>query len=219
MIQPINNNLEAVFIDLDRTLILYDDPNLENNMVLKWLKSIGYSDPENIFFSEEWSDHSKRYDLLGVDKWTYRTKLRPLFQDVELEYKKNLLRFGKVKIAPHAKEFLEQIKLPKALISNSAFSLVQFMTRYFYIEDFFNYIYKRPYDYEDLCKPDCRVAQEVIKSMHLSTYSKIAMIGDSSIDMKFANNSNLKAIAIFNNLKESDLYFKNFTHLLQYFKE
>ena len=87
------------------------------------------------------------------------------------------------------------------------------MTQKFGIDELFDHIFKRPYDFEDLKKPDPKVAFQAMKEISLSKSNQIYMVGDSSIDMEFAKNSGLIAVALFNNNDGCDYFFNDFISL------
>ena len=215
----LNQSLDALFIDLDRTILIYDDLDMENNIVLRWLSYLGYQNPEKLFYSEDWNKLEERYKMLDTNEIDYKLNLRPKFQKVELDYKQELFRAGKVTMAAGAACLLKNINIPTALISNSAYPLVDFMVQEFGINGVFDFVYRRPYNFEDIRKPDCRVGFKAMHTMGLLPTSNIVMVGDSMIDMKFARNCGFKAFNIASQQEDYDHFFLNFQALHQYFKK
>lgn len=211
--------MKALFFDLDYTIVNYDDDSLDDKMMLEWLKSEGVKNPEKIYFSDSWTNLDERMKYFGIDLDTYRLEWRPRFPNIEMTHKKRLYDNEKIWINKGAKEFINNLTIPKALISNSAPIVVDWILNKFGLDDSFDYIYKRPYDYEDIRKPDPRVALEVMKAMLLENPNDIGMIGDSKTDLDFARNSGLTPILLFNSNHKTDLYFGDFNELHVYFKQ
>ena len=197
-------------LDLDYTIVHYDDNSLDNKMMLEWLKSEGVKNPEKIYFSEAWTNLDERMKYFGIDLDTYRSEWRPRFPNIEMTHKKRLYDNEKLWINKGAKKFINDLTIPKALISNSAPIVVDWLLNKFGLDDSFDYIYKRPYDYEDIKKPDPKVALEVMNAMSLENPNEIGMVGDSKTDLDFARNSGLISIIIYNNIEGADLFFSSF---------
>lgn len=212
-------DFDAIFIDLDKTIIHYDEISLDDNMMLEWLRGEGVINPEKIYFSKDWHDMEKRLCYLGVTLEEYRYEWRPRFSDIEIEYKKKLLKNKKARLNEGSKEFIDDLIIPLALISNSAPKVVDFMLEQFNLGDKFSYIYRRPYDFEDIKKPNSKVCKDAMKLLGITDPSRIAMIGDSKADMLFAKNSGLFAINLFFEQKHYDLFFHDFPEMHTYFKK
>jgi len=211
--------MKALFFDLDYTIVHYDYESLDDKMMLEWLRSEGVNEPEKIYFSNEWNNLEKRMKYFRTDINTYKLEWRPRFQTIEMEHKRRLYNNGKIWINDGAKEFINDVKVPKALISNSASSVVDWLLDKFQLSNSFDYIYRRPYDYEDIRKPDSRVATKVMEAMFLDSQSKIGMIGDSITDMVFAKNAGLISISLFHKLNGCDMYFETFEEMSRHLKK
>jgi FMN phosphatase YigB (HAD superfamily) len=205
--------MKALFFDLDYTIVHYDDDSLDDKMMLEWLKSEGVENPEKIYFSDTWTNLDERMKYFGIDLDTYRLEWRPRFPNIEMIHKKRLYDNEKIWINKGAKEFINDLTIPKALISNSAPIVVDWLLNEFGLGDSFDYIYKRPYDYDDIRKPDPKVASEVMKALSIESPSEIGMIGDSKTDIEFARNSGLISIVMYNNIEGTDLFFTNFNDM------
>ena len=211
--------MKAVFIDLDKTIIHYDDPSLDDNMMLEWLRREGVSNPEGIYFTNEWPDIKKRLDYLNVDLSEYRNKWRPRFPDVEIKYKKRMVHENEVRLNEGALEFLEDLVIPVALISNSAPKVVDYMLEHFELSGYFNYLFRRKYDFDDITKPHASVGNNARISLGLTNSDKICMIGDSNSDMQFAKNCGFIGINMFFKQNEFDFFFDSFSEMHNYFRE
>jgi len=210
---------DAFFLDYDDTIVRYSQSNLNEQIMIEWLSSEGIPNPKLTFFTDRWRDMKQRLDMLGTDYITYRTVIRPRFQFVELEYKKRLLKNGRMTLNDGVLDFLDDSAVPLALISNSSPLVLNYFLDVFGIEDLFSYIYKRKYDLDDVIKPDKCIADEALATLGLSAPGRVAMIGDSDVDVRFARNANLFSINLFTVQEGCDLHFSGFPEMHSYFKD
>jgi len=207
--------IDGIFFDLDNTIIKYKNPNIDNDIIYDWLINCGCKNPDKIMFSNDWKNLEKRLSFFNIDYFTFMSNWNPQFKKSELKIKQNALINKEVSLYDHAFEFLRDIKTPKALITNSSNQVVQMFLSYFELNDLFDYVFTRNYDYLDLRKPNPLIANNAIKILNIKR-NNIIMIGDGEVDKEFSKHSNLKFFNLHYKQHDYHKFFEDFKSLRRY---
>ncbi|RLG21083.1 hypothetical protein DRN74_03540 [Candidatus Micrarchaeota archaeon] len=208
--------MDAIFFDLDNTLVLWRIP-IHQEIVTRFLKVMGVENPEH-FYQNYWHDVEERLEKLAITAEDYLTVWRPVLFEVIVKTKKELMP-KYAYLAPGALKLLRRVKKPKALVSNSLAESVHNVLRFFKIEKYFDYIYERDFYNEDEHKPKRIVAEKVCNALGIRPNKNILMLGDSEVDIEFAHNSGLTAIAIGRYHDDADYYYPNLEEFYRHIRK
>jgi len=207
--------IESIFMDLDNTIVHYNNKFIDYEIIYDWLTNCGVTEPEKIIFSNDWENLEKRLDFFGVDYKTFMSEWNPRFKISELNIKKQAIQKNEISLYDGVKDFIKRINIPLALVTNSSREVVDLILSHFNLNNSFDYVFTRNYDYIDLKKPDKKVSEIVIQKLGICKRN-IVMIGDSRGDMDFSINSNLKFFNVHDRQIKSDYFFANFRSLYTY---
>jgi len=199
--------VKVIIFDLDGTLLLRSDKNWETNQLILWLKYNGVKNPEQMIRNDKWPNREQRIFLLGIDTEKYK-KWYENFQIVEYQNNIKLLNENQISLAQEATKLLKIVSKPIALVSNSCKEWVNYSIDFFDIRKYFDFIFERDYRFGKPIKPDTKV-----KLILEENFGKLSpesfVIGDSRKDMEFAKSMGFRFISVYNEMIESDYYFKD----------
>ncbi len=205
-----------ILIDLEDTLTVYQDKDRAQHTKIEWLIYNRVPNPEEVLAHPDFKTRSTRLGLLGIDETEYR-KWYLNFSDVEFAFFKQKYLAGQMEIKPDALAFIKNSPLPVILVSNSSPKWIDFILDAYRLTPYFNYIFKRTYEFDDIRKPDKRVLDIIECDIRDVVSSDSVMIGDARNDYLFAQNCHLKFIAMFNQF-EGAVTFDNFKDVADYLK-
>ena len=182
--------------------------------MLKQLEYNKVNNPLEIYNNQLFTNRKERLKLLNINISDYK-KWYENFNIVEYntyieEFKKN-----KIKIENDTLKFIKECKIPLILVSNSSPMWIDFILNKYKIKKYFKYAFNRKYIIDDVKKPNPEVIKIIENGINDKINDNSIVVGDSIEDYKFAQNSNLKFISMYNKIDDS-LNFENFTELLKY---
>jgi len=191
--------------DLDNTILEIPNPSeYFDNILNETLKKLT-KNPEDLPSREErnkfWFSGENYTNLLeswGIIDGPYFWKF---FDEIDYEYRINLVEQGKLCLYNDVKNVLEEISKANkklALISNTADYIVKFILEKFEISHLFHETFGLGYEKDqEVAKPSPEGILYVLKKLNFnSNESKAIMVGDSRLDVFAAKRANIKACLI-----------------------
>lgn len=205
-----------ILIDLEDTLTVYQDKERAKSTIIEWLNYNHVPNPEEIISNPDFKRRETRLPLLGINENEYK-KWFLNFNEVEFTFFKKNYSAKTMEIKSDAIDFIKNAPYPVILVSNSSPKWIDFILNEYQLTPYFRYIFKRTYEYDDIRKPDKRVADIIENAIHDTISPDSIMIGDAKNDYLFAQNCGFKFIAMFNQF-ENIPTFDNFTDVADYIK-
>lgn len=190
---------EAVIFDFDGVLLDADKNGFEwaNDARLKKARELGYSNDleelRALFEAEKSAEKMKAY----LEKYNIEIKDLKAWEKHIEQRKIELVENGGLKLYPGTWELLEELEVPKALVSNAYGEATDEIVRNLGLDEYLVF-WKAPSlddieGYVEQMKPHPDMLQEAMKAMG---EGNAVMVGDSMSDVEAAENAGIDSIYI-----------------------
>jgi len=214
--------LRGIIFDVDETLVYYegyDHREWYEKWVLPELRRHGidldYETYQKTVSGEFPRSYVERFGIDHVEFWK-------LVDEVNLHYREEMARLGRIKAFPDvsALEELKKLNLKLAAVSNASQECTEFVLDLFKLKDYFDVVYGKDYSNLDGVKPNPYLVEKALKALSLEP-REVLMVGDSLHDVIAGRRAGVMVVNVarFGKVEGADYYVKDLWELLELVKK
>ena len=214
--------LKGLIFDVDETLVYYegyDHREWYEKWVLPELRRHGidldYETYQKTVSGEFPRSYVERFGIDHVEFWK-------LVDEVNLHYREEMARLGRIKAFPDvsALEELKKLNLKLAAVSNASQECTEFVLDLFKLKDYFDVVYGKDYSNLDGVKPNPYLVEKALKALSLEP-REVLMVGDSLHDVIAGRRAGVMVVNVarFGKVEGADYYVKDLWELLELVKK
>lgn len=213
--------LRGIIFDVDETLVYYegyDHRKWYEEWVLPELRKRGidlnYETYKKMVKGDLPRSYIERFGVDHVEFWR-------LVDEVNLRYRREMARLGRIKPFPdiEALEEFKKLDLKLAAVSNASQDCTEFVLDLFNLKGHFDVVYGKDYSNLDGVKPNPYLIEKALTVLSLEP-EEVLMVGDSHHDVMAGKRSGMKTVNVtrFEKVEGADYYVKDLWELVELVK-
>ncbi|ASJ09137.1 2-haloalkanoic acid dehalogenase [Thermococcus siculi] len=209
--------LKGLIFDVDETLVYYegyDHREWYEKWVLPELRRHGIDLDYETYRKTVSGELPRSYvERLGID----HVEFWKLVDDVNLRYRREMARLGRIKAFPDVDALgeLKKMGLKLAAVSNASQECTEFVLNLFDLRGHFDVVYGKDYANLDGVKPNPYLIEKALKALSLRPH-EVLMVGDSLHDVTAGKRAGMRVVNVirFGKIEGADYYVRNLRELV-----